>query len=200
VQAATARIVHAQRVTDREGKLHVLVVAGRRLRIDRAHVGFLAHHQAAGLERGVDASHSVDGLVQVHEQPARVRRVEALRRQAVVVHASDTELGLAAQRVTEPRPQPNSTYQSPASSPAPRRSTRVRSSWISLTARSRAWPDCRHRGRIRHRGPSLRRDPTTPTCGAQQHWGRFRGSPPNGRYWARTSDPQLVELVLSQLS
>jgi hypothetical protein len=29
-------------------------------------------------------------------------------------------------------------------------------------------------------------------------------SPPsigrNGRYWARTSDPQLVELVLSQLS
>ncbi len=23
---------------------------------------------------------------------------------------------------------------------------------------------------------------------------------PNGRYWARTSDPQLVELVLSQLS
>jgi hypothetical protein len=26
------------------------------------------------------------------------------------------------------------------------------------------------------------------------------GRPPNGRYWARTSDPQLVELVLSQLS
>jgi len=23
---------------------------------------------------------------------------------------------------------------------------------------------------------------------------------PSGRYWARTSDPQLVELVLSQLS
>jgi hypothetical protein len=27
---------------------------------------------------------------------------------------------------------------------------------------------------------------------------RLRGS--DGRYWARTSDPQLVELVLSQLS
>ena len=29
---------------------------------------------------------------------------------------------------------------------------------------------------------------------------RLRGFPLGGRYWARTSDPQLVELVLSQLS
>ena len=28
----------------------------------------------------------------------------------------------------------------------------------------------------------------------------FAGVPRGGRYWARTSDPQLVELVLSQLS
>jgi hypothetical protein len=29
---------------------------------------------------------------------------------------------------------------------------------------------------------------------------RVRASSTDGRYWARTSDPQLVELVLSQLS
>ena len=29
---------------------------------------------------------------------------------------------------------------------------------------------------------------------------RFAGAFLSGRYWARTSDPQLVELVLSQLS
>jgi hypothetical protein len=28
----------------------------------------------------------------------------------------------------------------------------------------------------------------------------FQDPPRDGRYWARTSDPQLVELVLSQLS
>jgi hypothetical protein len=30
--------------------------------------------------------------------------------------------------------------------------------------------------------------------------GPVSGAFPYGRYWARTSDPQLVELVLSQLS
>ena len=30
--------------------------------------------------------------------------------------------------------------------------------------------------------------------------GLYQAVSANGRYWARTSDPQLVELVLSQLS
>ena len=39
-------------------------------------------------------------------------------------------------------------------------------------------------------------------CGARLRHEKARVSGPfgGGRYWARTSDPQLVELVLSQLS
>ena len=47
--------------------------------------------------------------------------------------------------------------------------------------------------------------PTDPTNGRSGCLQKARspalaGLPSSGRYWARTSDPQLVELVLSQLS
>jgi hypothetical protein len=49
--------------------------------------------------------------------------------------------------------------------------------------------------------------PTLANVGHElDNWARTRNEKPlelrvfDGRYWARTSDPQLVELVLSQLS
>ena len=71
--------------------------------------------------------------------------------------------------------------------------TRRRSAGSSPASSSRyrylTLPFCCH---VREHASSFpfARNEKAPPCGA------FRG----GRYWARTSDPQLVELVLSQLS
>ena len=83
-----------------------------------------------------------------------------------------------------------------------------------LTPNLHTWGSPSHRrskdeassGLARHAGPppmtranTVARPFLAIRCSLKQQKGPYAG-PFDGRYWARTSDPQLVELVLSQLS